>query len=45
MAQIPTSGLLDGMHLLFVRAKDNQGRWSIVERDTFMIFNGVMADH
>lgn len=45
LAQISTTGLLDGMHLLFVRAKDNQGRWSIVERDTFMLFNGVLADH
>ncbi len=33
---IPVSGLNEGMHTLFIRAKDNKGSWSITQYQNFV---------
>ena len=40
-ANVFTPCLATGNHYLFVRAKDNLGKWSIVEKDTLTITNGI----
>ncbi|HWB24184.1 MAG TPA: T9SS type A sorting domain-containing protein [Chitinophagaceae bacterium] len=37
-ASIPSSGLSQGFHTLYVRTKDNGGRWSLVEQQTVYIY-------
>jgi hypothetical protein len=34
---IPATGLADGFHLLHIRAKDSNGKWSLSERRTFLV--------
>lgn len=35
------SSVADGVHTLYIRAKDNYGRWSFVEKQTFVTFTRV----
>lgn len=35
--------LINGTHFLYVRGKDLQGRWSIIERDTLTVTSGIAS--
>ena len=37
---IPLSGVTPGIHTLYVRAKDDQGRWGFTQRRVFMVHQG-----
>ena len=37
---IPLSGVSPGIHTLYVRAKDEQGRWGFTQRRVFMVTSG-----
>jgi hypothetical protein len=40
---IATTGLTAGNHLLFIRTKDNTGRWSLYEARAFFIKSNIVA--
>ena len=40
-ATLPLDNITEGVHQLFVRAKDELGNWSLTHQKTFMKFNGI----
>ncbi|MBL0137742.1 MAG: hypothetical protein IPP86_04330 [Bacteroidetes bacterium] len=38
---LSTTGLTKGSHIVYIRAKDNAGRWSIIERNSLNIENSI----
>ena len=40
---IPSTGLTDGFHFLSIRAKDNNGHWSLSERRVFFVRTVIAA--
>ncbi len=42
-ANIAVPCLTNGNYYLYIRGRDTQGRWSIIERDTFTVSSGIAA--